>query len=422
MYRRGKFVILMLALTLAVTGCGKKDAVTKADAESAAVPVQVEQVKLGSIDGQAGITGKFAPNQSIQMAPKVNGKISGVNVELGQFVNKGDVLFSLDPTDLQNTVKQSQAAYQVAQANMKQAQNNSQQGIEQAQSNVAQTRNSVDQAEQAYQDAQKNATRTQQLFDAGAVSSVDLEKAQTSLKNAEFALQNAQTSHENATGSATHAEQQSAVEVAQASLEQAKVNLENAQDQLANSVVKAPVSGMISNVNGSTGQMASPQSPVVTIVSIDPILVKANLSENEVTRIKIGAPVTVEALAVSKKIDAKVTAISPVMDPQLKAYPMEISIPNPNREWKADMVVNIIFKDMNPNQVKVVSQNAVFEEQGKKYVYRVENGVAKKVEVTTGQETSKEIEIKSGLSNSDTVVVKGQTLIKDGAKVEIQNQ
>ncbi|NSL51004.1 efflux RND transporter periplasmic adaptor subunit [Calidifontibacillus erzurumensis] len=422
--------VLFVSLTfilfagLTVAGCTAKETATSNKEETNAVPVQVEKARKGILDAKAGIAGKFEPYEKVAIAPKVNGKIVEISVSLGQKVNKGDVLFTLDQVDLQNAVKQAEAQLQVAQANLKKAEIGSSQGLDQAKNNLAQSESAVAQAKQAYNDAKINLERTKKLFEAGAVPSVELEQKETAFKNAEIALKNAEIAYENAKDSVHYAGQKTDIEVAKASVAQAKVNLDNAREQLANATVRAPISGIVASVNGAPGQMSSMQSSVITIVKLDPIVVKGYLSENEVTSIKTGAAVKVEVPTVGKTIDAKVTAISPVMDQQLKAYPFEIEIPNADGKWKADMVVNVIFQGTNgqlENSI-IVSRKAVFEEEGKKYVYKIENNKAVKVEVKTGEETSEEIVILEGIKENDTIVVKGQTLLTDGAEVTIQKQ
>lgn len=430
-----KSMLLMLALSLAIVGCSKKEEVSSANEETA-VPVQVDVVREGTVDAKAGISGKLAPNESVQVAPKVSGKIAKIHVTLGQQVKQGDLLFDLDQSDLDNAVKQAQASVSVAAANLKQAESSSSQGINQAEGSVVQLQNSITQAQngltqaqQSYQDALTNEQRVRQLFEAGAVPTVEMEKAETGVKNAELALKNAETnianaqsSYENAQKTLKNAQSKTAVEVARASLNQAQVNLQNAREQLANASVRAPISGVVSLVQGATGQMASPQMAVVHLVNMDPMIVKANLSENELTTVTLGNKVALEIPALEKNLNATVSAISPVMDSQLKAYPIEISIPNPTGELKADMVVNVKVSSTDAQAKSlVIPRKAVMEEQGKRYVYKLEGDAAKKVEVQTGQETSELVEILEGLALKDQVVVKGQTLLQDGSKVEIQD-
>lgn len=408
MFKANKPVILaLLAITL-VAGCSSPQAAeTPSEKTESVTPVQVEQVSTGTVSSDSGLTAKLAPSEEVQITPKVSGKITSLPVKLGQYVQKGQLLFKIDEQDLSNSVQQAEASYRVAQANLKQAASSSDQGLVQAQ-------NSLKQAEQALQDAKVNQQRMQQLFSQGAISSQQMEQANTELTNA-------QTSYANAQQALQVAKQKTSTQVSEASVNQAAVSLQNARESLANATVTAPISGFVSSVNGAVGQMAG-QQPVVVLVNTNPLLVKANLSEADVTKVKVGTPVKVNVQSTGKTIDAKVTAISPVMDSQLKAYPVEITIPNPDNALKSDMVVNVTFPNSTGGKSNslIISRKAVFERSGKQYVFKLEGDVAKQVEVTTGAASSDTIEIVSGLAAGDTVVVKGQTLLQDGGKVTIQ--
>ncbi|MED4910864.1 efflux RND transporter periplasmic adaptor subunit [Brevibacillus centrosporus] len=400
-------ILALLAISL-VAGCSSPQAAeTPTEKTESVTPVQVEQVTTGTVSSEAGLTAKLAPSEEVQVTPKVSGKISSLPVKLGQYVTKGQVLFKIDEQDLSNAVQQAEAAYRVAQANLRQTNSSSDQGLVQA-------KNGLKQAEQALADAKLNQQRMQELFTQGAISSQQLEQANTQLTNA-------QTSYANAQQSLQAAQQKTGTQVSEASVNQSSVSLQNARNQLANATVVAPINGFISSVNGAVGQMAG-QQPVVVIVNTNPLLVKANLSETDITKVKVGTAVKVNVQSTGKTIDAKVSAVSPVMDSALKAYPVEVTIPNADNALKSDMVVNITFPNASGEQKSslIVSRKAVFEREGKQYVFKLEGDVAKQVEVTTGASTSDTIEIVSGVSAGDQVVVKGQTLLTDGSKVSIQ--
>ncbi|MGF9907113.1 efflux RND transporter periplasmic adaptor subunit [Brevibacillus porteri] len=400
-------ILALLAISL-VAGCSSPQAETPpTETVEAATPVQVETVATGTVVSDSGLTAKLAPSEEVQVSPKMGGKISSLPVKLGQYVTKGQVLFRLDEKDLVNGVKQAEAAYNVSKASLNQAGSSSDQGLVQA-------KNSLKQAETALQDAKVNQQRMQQLFSQGAISAQQMEQANSQLTTA-------QTSYDNAQQAVQSAGQKTSVQVSEASVQQAQVSLQNAREQLANATVTSPINGYISSVNGAVGQMAG-QQPVVVVVNTNPLLVKANLSEADITKVKVGTTVKVNVQSTGKTIDAKVSAMSPVMDTQLKAYPVEITIPNPSNELKSDMVVNVTFPSVGESGAKsiVVTRGAVFDRDGKQYVFKLEGDIAKQVEVTTGKSSSDQIEILTGLSTGDKIVVKGQTLLQDGGKVTIQ--
>ncbi|RNB80627.1 efflux RND transporter periplasmic adaptor subunit [Brevibacillus nitrificans] len=407
MKRSAATIGLLLAFAVAIGGCSSQEAqVTPQQEEAKVVPVQIDTVKRGSVGASAGVTGKLAPSETVEVTPKANGKISMVHVKLGQQVQKGAVLFTMDQTDLANAVKEAQASYELAAASLQQSKTNTAQSLQQAQSGLIS-------AQQARNDAKRDYERLAALFNQGAVSAQQLEQAKA-------VLVNEQSAYDTAKQTLATAKQKTGVAVTEASVEQARVALENARQQLGNAVIAAPISGTISEVHGSAGEMASPQSAVVTIVDTDPLIAKTNLSEKDMATVKTGDLVHVSLTATGQSLQGTVTAISPVMNPDLRAYPVEISLANRDDRLKADMVVNIQFGQQQSAQSLVISRKAVFEENGKQYVYRLDQLTAKKVEVKTGVQTSDAVEILAGVKEGEQIVVRGQTLLKDGATVQIQ--
>ncbi|MHB0883660.1 efflux RND transporter periplasmic adaptor subunit [Paenibacillus sp. SEL1] len=446
MNKKSALIATTLLLSVALAGCGGGEAPVAPTTAQQATPVQVAKVTKGSINDSTGIIGSFAPKETAQVSPKISGKIQSINLTVGQKVNKGDTLFTIDQKDLRDSIKQSQESYQVALANLKQAESGAAQSVQQAESSVDQAKSALVQqdntitqaqtslvdAQSSVRDAQNTLNRNQQLFSAGALSQSELEQSQiahrravTAVENAQITLHNAQTSKEsaqttynNAQKSLRLAQQKTGIDVARASVNQAKSSLDTARSQLVDTVVKAPISGTISVVTGTQGQMVSAQSAVATIANTNPIIAKVNVSEAELLKLQVGSSVTVGVDSLNKRIEAKVSAVNPVMDNDLKAYPVEISVPNGSGELKSGMVVTVYMKSEAPKNI-LVSQDAITEQAGKKYAYVVEGTVAKRVEVQTGQESAKQVEVTKGLAEGQNVVVKGVSLLTDGAKINV---
>lgn len=447
MNKKSALMATTLLLSVALAGCGGGEAPATAPAtQQKAIPVQVAQVTKGSINDSTGIVGSFAPKETAQVSPKISGKIQTINLTVGHKVNKGDVLFTIDQKELQDKIRECQESYQVSLANLKQAESSASQSVQQAESSldqaksvlvqqdnlITQAQSTIVDAQSSLQDAQNTLNRNQQLFGVGAVSQSELEKAQTEhrkaqteLEKAQLTLQNAQTTKEsaqttynNAQKSLRLSQQKTGIDVARASVNQSKSSLDTARSQLVDTVVKAPISGTISVVTGTQGQMVSAQSAVVTLANTNPIVAKVNVSESELLKMQVGSSVTVGVDSLDKRIEAKVTAINPVMDNDLKAYPVEISVPNASGELKSGMVVYVYMKSETSKNM-LVSQDAITEQAGRKYAYVIEGAKAKKVEVQTGAESVKQVEVTKGLAEGQSIVVKGASLLTDGAKVNI---
>jgi HlyD family secretion protein len=408
MYRKQLLIPFVVLLAVGLSGCGKQSATVTTNLQTGPVPVKVASVVPGTLSNRAVFTGTLAPNQVVKLAPKISAKLLSVYVKVGDYVNKGDMLFKLDSTDLQNAVNSAQAAYQSALASYANAQISHQAQLLQAQNNLEKT-------QQALSDAERNEQRAESLYQAGGYSSQQLEQAQTNLKNA-------QIDFENAKNALTNLQKGADLDAAKSSVDQAKVNLQNAQSQLDNVVVVSPISGYVSAVNGDVGEMASPQSPVVTVVDTSSLKVVINLSQDDVVTTHVGDPVTIEVPSINKTFHSVIKTISPTMDANVKAYPVEISISNSNNELKSDMIVDVTLQNAKHQTANtyLIPQKAVLEEQGKKYVFKLVGNTVKKVEISTGEEDSDQVEVKSGLAEKDQVVIQGYSLLNDGSKVSVQ--
>src|SRR5690349_9281994 len=97
MNKKSALMATTLLLSVALAGCGGEEAPAAAPVtQQKAIPVQVAQVTKGSINDSTGIVGSFAPKETAQVSPKISGKIQTINLTVGQKVNKGDVLFTID--------------------------------------------------------------------------------------------------------------------------------------------------------------------------------------------------------------------------------------------------------------------------------------------------------------------------------------
>ncbi|TQR36412.1 efflux RND transporter periplasmic adaptor subunit [Brevibacillus brevis] len=405
-----KVLTTVIVLSIMLAACTPQEEVVPDNAGTAiqekAVAVAVASPVKGYVQGDAGLTGKLEANQSVNVVPKASGKVTRLSVKLGQKVNKGDVLFTVDQEDLANSVKTAEAQYESAMANLAQSKDNKSDNASQAQS-------ALTQAQQTLEDAQRNNERMTTLFNQGAISQEEVENAKTKLVNA-------QTTYNNALKTFESSKKITSIVVAESSVKQAKAQLDNALDQLKNATVTAPISGVIGAVNGAIGEIPSSQSGVVTIVNTNPMKVKVQIAEAEVTNLQVGGKVSVQITVLNKTVNGTIDAISPVMNEDTKAYPLEILIPNDENKLKVGMVANVVIEKSNEIRNFVIPKTAVVEEGGKYYAYKVEGDTVKKVEIKVGNMSSEKAEVISGLIETDKVVYKGQTLINDGSKVKIE--
>lgn len=368
------FLVVVLALFLA-GGCAGKQQQPAAGGggRESAVPVSTAKVKMGTLEAASVVSGKLEAGQSANVVAKMPGKVAAVHVDVGSAVRAGQVLVTLDNTDL--------AAR-----------------LEQAKAGVAAAESALAVAHTAYAVAEANYRRGKQLLEQGAIPRAVFE--------AEYELKYIQAKEQ--------------VERAlPAQLAQARANLALAESAYNDSFVRAPISGLVTARNVNPGEMASTMTPVISLANLDKVEVKATVGENLVNQLKPGQKVQVKISAVAGQPFAGViTTIAPAADPVSKGFPLKIQIDNPKHVLKPGMFAEV---QLTPPQKEalLVPREAVIKAEDKDVVWVVKEGRAQKKEVQIGESDGRRIIITAGLTEGEEVVVAGQENLQEGAKVEV---
>ncbi|MDY6106263.1 MAG: efflux RND transporter periplasmic adaptor subunit [Candidatus Limisoma sp.] len=199
------------------------------------------------------------------------------------------------------------------------------------------------------------------------------------------------------------------------------ISRRNYNNLLENTKLVSPISGIVTKRNYDSGDMYRSGEPLYTIEKITPVKLLVNVSESLYTKIKKGMDVdfTLDVYG-DELFKAKVHLIYPTIDPATRTFPVELIVANGNERVRPGMFARVII---NQGRVKRVLVNDRCIQKlmgsGDRYVYVVKDGVAKYRKVTLGQRFNNEFEILEGLSAGETVVMTGQTRLKDGAKVQI---
>lgn len=240
----------------------------------------------------------------------------------------------------------------------------------------------LSQAQKSYDDALLNYERNKALFEVGAIPKANFEQIETALH-------------------------------------QTKSALDAQQIAFDNTVVKAPLSGVVTAVNAIEGSLASAQTPIATIVDISRLEINTSINEKQVGKITIGQEVEINIPSVGDKVyNGKINFINPVMD-GTKSFPVKILIDNPEGEIKAGMYAKIrLVTDRHEDVIKV-PRKAVITRDGESKVFVVEEDKAMMRKVITGLNNGSEIEITEGLDLGEKLIVTGNENLVDGDKVTI---
>ena len=194
------------------------------------------------------------------------------------------------------------------------------------------------------------------------------------------------------------------------------------QNLLENTILRSPVSGVITARNYDQGDMYS-GSPIYVVEQITPVKLYVGISEMDYTKVKKNDAVTLTADALpGKTFTGRIARIYPTIDAATHTFTAEVNVANSDRLLRPGMYARVTV-NFGSNHSIVVPDDCVVKQQGSGvrsvFVLQADNTV-KEVVVTLGRHFGTEYEILSGISEGDNVVVKGQASLKNGSKVNVQ--
>src|SRR5262249_5555158 len=206
-----------------------------------------------------------------------------------------------------------------------------------------------------------------------------------------------------------------------AQLPQYKASVELAEKKLRDAVIRAPFKGQVKERVVSPGQYLKVQTPVMVIVSVDPLRVRLKIPETMAGLIQIAdrLQVTVDAYP-NRTFSGKLSRINPSVDPQSRTFEVEPLLENPQGLLKPGFFVKARIPSPKLYPGMVVPQDALQYSYGIYKVFLIQGEVLKEQEVKAGDLSAEEIEVISGVKAGDMIAVpvKGQVL-KDAAKIKI---
>jgi len=189
-----------------------------------------------------------------------------------------------------------------------------------------------------------------------------------------------------------------------------------------NTQLRSPISGVITARNYDNGDVFAAQ-PILTVQQLNPVKARINVSESYFTKVKLGMEVNLKLdVYENEEFTGKVTLIYPTIDATTHTFGVEVTINNRDMKVRPGMYARV-YVNFGTGESVVIPDRSVMKQAGAndKYVFTVENGVARYHKVELGQRIGDEYEILSGINSGDEVVIDGQTRLIDGTEVEILN-
>jgi membrane fusion protein (multidrug efflux system) len=201
-------------------------------------------------------------------------------------------------------------------------------------------------------------------------------------------------------------------------LDAARARTAAARARLAQSTIVAPFAGRVGLREVSVGALVQPGAPLVPLDAVDPIALRFALPEQDAARIAPGAAIRATSAALpGRPFEGEVRVLATRVDIALRTVTIEARLPNPDGLLKPGMLMEVAAAAEVVEQAVTVPPRAVQLRGPEHFVFRVEDGTARRIPVAIGQRTPERIEIREGLDRGAEVVVEGLQGLEDGARV-----
>jgi len=378
--------------------------------EEIIIPVRTARVEKGEVNSFLKVTGVVESNETVRVTSEIMGQAKEVKVKDGEEVNKGDVLIVLGDEQIKIQVAQAQATLDAIQASSDKIKSGARpQEIKQAESALLQAKMNRDSVEENYQ-------RMEKLFSEKAISEQQYEQAKNQYEIADVQYQSAQESYELIIEGAAEED----IKSVEAQVRQTKAALDMAKYQLKNTQITAPISGKVTSIAVSSGEMIAPSVPLLSIIDVSRIFVKVGISEKDISKIKEGQTVNLEIDAFpEEKFRGEVVSKGVAVDQMSKTLEVKIEVLKP----EVDIPVGVFARGdilVKTNQdTLIIPSSALTRKKDAIYVYVIEEGIARQKEVVLGIIQDERVEVLKGLSEKEEIVVLGNQELQDGLKVDV---
>ena len=365
----------------------------------AAISIDTTTLQRISIQRQVDLSGTLLSPDQARVSSEVGGIILDVPVQLGSEVRPRDILVRLDTRELQLAVDRAESALRQVEAQL---------GIDRGQDKQPPADDQIASIRQAIanrDDARNAFKRADQLHGRGLMSQVDYDTSETRLKVAEANYQAAIDG----------------VRSLKASLQDRRAAFELAQKKLNDAVVRAPVAGSIAERLVQPGEYIRENTPVATIVQMNPLKLKTAIQERHAGLIRGGQTVEffVEAFP-DRKFIGKIAYVSPAVDQTTRTFPVEAIVDNPDRVLKPGFFARGTALTKVDANVLAVPETAISTLAGVSTVYVIEHDKARQQQVSLGARQDRLVEIVAGLKGDETLATTNLNQLATGVAVRVE--
>ncbi|MGA3335443.1 MAG: efflux RND transporter periplasmic adaptor subunit [Terracidiphilus sp.] len=374
------------------------------------VTVQAQHPVQGPIAEQIAADAILAPIAEAAIEPKISAPVKKFYVQRGEKVRAGELLVTLENADLSAVAMDNKGSLDAAQAAY-------------ATATKAQVPEDEQKAESDFTQAKANLDLNksivkgrEQLFAEGAIPGRDLDTAKVALVQAQAAY-DAASKHLQSVRSVSR---EAALKAAQGQLTSAEGKYKGAEAQVGYSEIRSPIDGVVTDRPLFAGETAAAGAPLITVMDTSVLLAKTHIAHSLAVQLKVGEAAEVHVPGVADPVPARVSMVSPALDPGSTTVEVWLKIDNKSGKLKVGAPVKVSITGRTVAQAwKVPDSAIVTADDGSKSVMVVgSDGEAHRKPVTLGIDDGTNVQVLSGLAPTDLVIT-GAYALDEGTKVQI---
>ena len=392
------FTGVLLSLFV-VAGCTGAAGQARRDAgRSTAIAVSTAPVQHISIQRTVDLAGTLISPDQAKVSAEAAGVVQSVSVALGDNVTRGQELVRLAPRELELALERAQSALRQTEAQLGMAGEDSA-PVPDDQIAAIRTANAN------LEDARTQNQRAEQLASRGLLAGAEVEATRTKLKVAEAASESAIET----------------VRSLKASLQDRRAAYELAQKKLNDAIIRAPIAGAVAERLVQPGEFIKEDTPVITLVQMDPLKVSTAAQEKYAGVIHSGMPIEFSVESYPKDMfHGRIVSVSPSVDQSTRTFAVEAELPNPDRRLKPGFFAKGVILTHVDASVIAVPDDAVSTLAGVSTVFIVDHGKVKPQNVTIGVHQGTLVEIVDGLSGTEILATSNLNQLSAGVAVSTQ--
>jgi RND family efflux transporter MFP subunit len=386
-------LLLVSGLTIA---CGRTG-VAAVKSEAAPQPIAVTTVESRDVRRTIDVVGTLAAVEEVTVSAEVEGRVLRIAADLGDRVVAGQPLVVLDPEKLQYRLDQQRAALSRAMARYGVSDLSAPLPAIERTPDVARAAAELAQAEQAFK-------RASELHRQSLLPQQQMDDADAMLKAKKAAYESALQGSRNL----------------RADIDSEQANLKLAEAELRDASIRAPFDAYVSKRLVSLGEFVKTQTAVMSLVKIDPLKLTAEVPEKMAPWVKVGQTLS---LVVEAQPDTPVAGaiarLSPAVNPQTRAFPLEGRVPNPGGRLKPGGFARVHIVTDLVEHVLTVPFNALQYRYGVNRVFVVKGDRLRATEIKVGDRLGERVEVVSGIAAGESIAAADVEKLADGARVAV---